>query len=112
MGKVNLLVKYCLINKKNEYNIKGILTKDELKFLDDENMMIINFKNNTLKRITEESEILFDFSMKTCHLLDKNSNNKVSFKIDLLEFSKNNNYFYVKYSIQEDENFEILKKIL
>ena len=51
MGKVNLLVKYCLINEKNEYNIKGIFLNDEIKFLDRTNKMILNIKKNTLKRI-------------------------------------------------------------
>ena len=36
MGKVNLNVKYCLINEEDEYNIKGIYQNNIIKFLDKE----------------------------------------------------------------------------
>ena len=39
MGKVNLNVKYCLINKEDEYNIKGIYQNNIIKFLDKDNKM-------------------------------------------------------------------------
>ena len=111
MGKVNLLVKYCLINKENEYNIKGILINKELKFLDNNNIMILNLGNNTLKRITKDSKILFDFNKNECIILD-DKNNTISFNINVLEFIKNDNYFYVKYCIVQEEVFEIMIKIL
>ena len=62
MGKVNLLVKYCLRNTKDEYNINGILIDNTLKFLDKDSKMILDFKTNTLKRITEFLEIVFALS--------------------------------------------------
>lgn len=69
MGKVNLLVKYCLINTKDEYNINGILIDNTLKFLDKDSKMILDFKTNTLKRITQFLEIVFAFMKKYVLLL-------------------------------------------
>ena len=34
MGKVNLYIKSCLISEKNEYNIKGILQDEIIKYQD------------------------------------------------------------------------------
>ena len=112
MGKVNLLVKYCLINNKNEYNIKGILINNKIKFLDNENKMILDLELDTLKRITLNEEILFDFKNKKCFIVDKTSNSKLSFEIEVLSNKKENNDFYVKYRIIENEIFEILIRII
>jgi len=107
MGKVNLLVKYCLINEKNEYNIKGILVNDVIKYLDRENMMFLYLKENKLKRETKESEIVFDFNEGICCIKNKQDNNLINFKIIVQELKNDNNNFYVKYKIVEDEEFEI-----
>ena len=111
MGKVNLLVKYCLINEKNEYNIKGIFANNEIKFIDNGIKMLINKRENTLKRVTDDAEIVFDFNLKNCSILDRTSNNKISFKIDVLEQSNVSNEFYVKYKI-ENNVFEVMVKII
>ena len=110
MGKINLLVKYCLINEENEYNIKGILINNKIKFLDNDEKMILDKKLNTLKRITKESEILFNFKDKSCLICDK-TNNKISFQIEVLVLENNDDYFYVKYKIIDDL-FEIMIKII
>lgn len=57
MGKVNLYVKTCLINEINEYNIKGILQNNIIKYHDNDAKMIINMKNNTLERIKKKKDI-------------------------------------------------------
>ena len=111
MGKVNLLVKYCLINEKNEYNIKGIFLNDEIKFLDKTNKMILNVKKNTLKRITEQAEILFNFNLHKCYVFDKISKTKFRMEIEVLQLKNLPKYFYVKYKI-EDNLFEMMIKII
>lgn len=111
MGKVNLLVKYCLIKEKNEYNIKGILINNQIKFLENDNKMILDKNLNTLKRITETEEILFDYNNSTCTILDKKSNNKISFKIKVEKIKNQKDYFYVNYKIEED-CFEIEIRII
>lgn len=111
MGKVNLLVKYCLINKKVEYNIKGIFLDNKIKFLDDSNKMFLDLNLNILKRETKNEEIVFDFFNEKCQIFDKNSNNKISFQIEVISLENKNNYFYVKYKI-EDDFFIINIKIL
>ena len=60
MGKVNLLVKYSLINQKVEYNIKGILIDQKLVFLDSSDKMIFDFRNLTFERIEEEIQFIKD----------------------------------------------------
>ena len=112
MGKVNLLVKYCLINEKSEYNIKGILVNDVIKYLDGENMMFLYLKENKLKRETKDSEILFDFNKGTCNIRNKQDNNLIDFKIIVQELKNDNNNFYVKYKIIEDEVFEVFISFL
>ena len=106
MGKVNLLVKYCLRNTKDEYNINGILIDNTLKFLDKDSKMILDFKTNTLKRITQFLEIVFAFNEKICFIIVKENKRKLHFNFDLLELENKKNYFYVKYKIESD-NFEI-----
>lgn len=111
MGKVNLLVKYCLIKEKNEYNIKGILLNNKIKFLDNNKMMILDKSLNTLKRITENEEILFDYNNSSCIILDKKSNNRINFKIEVKKIENRKDYFYVNYKIEEDL-FEIEIRII
>jgi len=110
MGKVNLLVKYCLKNLENEYNIKGIFYDNQIKFLEKDNKMILNLTESSLKRITLNEEIFFNFNEKTCLIKDKKSNNQISFPIEVISLKKSNNYFYVKYKIEDV--FEILIKII
>lgn len=110
MAKVNLLVKYCLINEKDEYNIKGILINNKIKFLDKNNKMILDLKLNTLKRITDYLEIIFDFNNKICTVIDEKKN-KISFDINVLELKNDENYFYVKYKIDLDE-FVVMIRII
>ena len=111
MGKVNLLVKYCLINKKVEYNIKGIFLNNQIKFLDKDNIMLLDLNFNTLKRETKNEEIIFDFLNKNCCVFDKNSNNRIVFQIEVISLENKDNYFYVKYKIADDF-FEISIKII
>ncbi len=111
MGKVNLLVKYCLINEEISYNIKGILINDQIKFLDSNNKMILNKSNITLQRITETLEINLDFKKKKCFVYDKSSKNYFNFKIRVLKLLNNTKDFYVKYQIEKD-NFEVMIKII
>ena len=96
MGKVNLYVKTCLINEINEYNIKGILQNNIIKYHDNDAKMIINMKNNTLERIKKEERYLFDFNNNICIVNSEDLN--LSFPIKVLDIS-NNNIFYVKYYI-------------
>ena len=110
MGKVNLLVKYCLKNSENEYNIKGIFQNNQIKFLENKNNMILDLAEFSLKRITLNEEILFNFKEKTCLIKDKNSKQEICFEISVIELIKKSNYFYVKYKIEDI--FEILIKII
>lgn len=107
MGKVNLSVKYCLINEKAEYNIKGIKDKNKIKYFDNQNIMIIDFSNHTLKRITNSEEITFDFIHKNCEIIDQKTNQKLNFKINIIEYKNQYPYFFVKYNIVEDETFSL-----
>lgn len=111
MGKVNLLVKYCLINKEFEYNIKGILINNKIKFLDKENKMILDFSSLKLERITNDLDIVFDFKNSLCFIFDKISQLKTSFKIDLIKLINEKNYFYVNYKIDQ-EKFQIMIRII
>lgn len=112
MGKINLLVKYCLTNKEVEYNIKGILSDNKIKFLENDIKMILDIQKCLLKRITLTEEIIFDFLEKTCFIKDKNSNNFFKFNILVENLINNKNYFYVKYKNLENEYLEMIVKII
>ena len=111
MGKVNLLVKYCLINEKIEYNIKGILQNQKLKFYDLKSTMVLDLKLNTLERKLDDSVILFDFLQKECIILDKSNNQQIKFFIEVLELKNEKSEFFVKYKF-DNNYFEILIKII
>jgi len=106
MSKINLLVKYCLINEKKEYNIKGIYLNDKIKFNDIDCIMIIDLKNNVMERIYKNQVIKFNFNKKKCFI--ETDNLVLDIKIKLLDLVSLNNYFYVKYKIDNDSyEFEI-----
>ncbi len=109
MGKVNLLVKYCLRNEKVEYNIKGILIDNKIKFKDSSYTMILDFNHNTLERSNKDSKIIFDFKKEMCFIVEETYN--VEFKILVIDLIINKNYFYVKYQIEKDL-FEIEIKLI
>ncbi len=111
MGKVNLLVKYCLINKKKEYNIKGILLDNKLKFFYDTSCIIIDFKSLELEKNDQENVVKFSFLEKKCQFISKSDNKKISFPITVEQLKVANKSFYVKYKIENDA-FEIEIKIL
>ena len=100
MGKINLLVKYCLRNEKVEYNIKGISRDNKFKFKDFDNIMILDLKYNTLERINNYRKIKFDFYNKLCFI--EEDNYKLSFVIKVLKLINKDNNFYVKYKIEND----------
>ena len=85
MGKVDLLVKCCLKKIKNEYNIKGILTENKIKFILEDTNMIIDIKNNTLERDTKDLKIFFEFNLLRCLIFDKINNKKFTLEINLIE---------------------------
>ena len=101
MGKVNLYIKSCLINEEMEYNIKGILQDNKIKYQDKDAKMIIDMNNNILERIKKEERYLFDFNNNIC--ITKTSKFEVSIPIKVLECNnKNNNMFFVKYQIENN----------
>ncbi len=102
MEKVNLIVKCCLINKKYEYNIKGILKDNKLIFFLENNKMIL-YHNNILKRETIEEEILFDFKKEICQIKDKKTKKNIDFPIKVKKLINNNNTFEVLYQILDDK---------
>ena len=109
MGKVNLLVKYCLINESMEYNIKGIYQNNKLIFNDLENTMILDLKGNVLERKKDNKTIVLDFNKKNGIIIDNSY--KLNIDIDVIELKNKKNNFYVKYKI-EDNSFEIEINIL
>ena len=109
MGKVNLLVKYCLRNDINEYNIKGIFINNQIKFMDKDSKMLLDKKQNILIRDTNELEIKFDFSNKKCFIKEKSSNINIDFDINILELINLDSSFKVKYKIQDDEYLIYIK---
>ncbi len=109
MGKVNLLVKYCLINESMEYNIKGIYQNNKLIFKDLENTMILDLKGNVLERKKDNKTIVLDFNKKNGIIIDNSY--KLNIDIDVIELKNKKNNFYVKYKI-EDNSFEIEINIL
>ena len=111
MGKVNLLVKYCLINEKKEYNIKGILLDNKLKYIYDNSSIVIDLNESKLEKDNKESNILLDFSLEKCIFLSKNNYQELVFPIKIQENEITKNRFYVKYKIENDV-FEIDIKIL
>ena len=111
MGKVNLNVKYCLINKEDEYNIKGIYQNNIIKFLDKNNIMIIDKTNNVLTRIPNNEKIEFNFLKNTCLITDLKDNIKVNLEINVLELINEDNYFLVNYEI-ENNKFKLIIKII
>ena len=111
MGKVNLLVKCCLINSKSEYNIKGIFNDNKIKFLLEDKIMLIDLSCNTLKRSDLEKELFFEFNKKICTVYDKTNNNKMVLEIELIKSEIRKDYFFVKYKIIDNE-FEIMIKII
>ena len=100
MGKVNLCIKYCLINKNLEYNIKGILCGEKIKYQDDDAKMIVDKNNNTLERIKESESYMFDFKNNICIMTTKEM--KFSFPIKVLEYKIEKNIFHVKYQIDNN----------
>ncbi len=108
MGKVNLYIKYCLRNEKIEYNIKGILQDNKLKYKDNDSTMIIDLKNKTLNRIKDNQEYLFDFINSKCYI--NYNNTSILLPINVIKYEFNNNIF-VKYQIEND-NFEIKIQIM
>lgn len=111
MGKVNLNVKYCLINKEDEYNIKGIYQNNIIKFLDKNNIMIIDKTNSILTRITNNEKIEFNFLKNTCLITDLKEKIKVNLEINVLELINEDNYFLVNYEI-ENNKFKLIIKII
>ena len=111
MGKVNLNVKYCLINKEDEYNIKGIYQNNIIKFLDKDNKMIIDKTNSILTRITNNEKIEFNFLKNTCLITDLKDNIKVNLEINVLELINKDNYFLVNYEIGNNK-FKLIIKII
>ena len=111
MGKVNLYVKYCLINEEDEYNIKGIYQNNIIKFLDKDNKMIIDKTNNILTRITNNEKIEFDFLKNNCLITSLKDNIKVNLEIKVLELINEDNYFLVSYEI-ENNKFKLIIKII
>ena len=109
MGKINLLVKYCLINQKKEYNIKGIYQNNIIKFKDDNVINIIDLKNNIMERIYDNQTIRFDFNNNICYI--EADNIVLDLEIKVLEIKSLNDYFYVKYNIDNDY-YEIEIKII
>ena len=102
MGKVNLLVKYRLINQEMEYNIKGIFLNNQIKYLQKDNLMIIDKTKLTFQRKTEDSLITFDFKKELCKFLDKETNYQVNFKIKVVTLINQLGYFKVSYKINDD----------
>ena len=112
MGKVNLYIKSCLINKNFEYNIKGILQDKIIKYYDNDVKMIINLNNKTLERIKNEEKYLFDFNNKLCIIKTKEF--ELSFPIKVIDLNVDNNLFYVKYQIDNnlyEYNIKVLEEI-
>ncbi len=103
MGKVNLLVKYCLRNENYEYNIKGILNKDQIVFKTLDSKMILKKDLEELTRITDNLELNFLFQEEKCLIKEKNSHKTLSLNLKVLEILNNDNYFKVKYKIDNDE---------
>ena len=100
MGKIKLLVKYCLGKEKNEYNIKGIYQNNKIKFKDFDNIMIIDLNLDTLERISNIQEIKFNFIKKLCFI--KRDNYSFDFEFELIKLEKNDKCFYVKYKISDE----------
>ncbi|MGN1352619.1 MAG: hypothetical protein ACI4WF_00960 [Bacilli bacterium] len=111
MGKVNLNVKYCLINEEDEYNIKGIYQNNIIKFFDKDNKMILDKTNNVLTRITNDEKIEFNFLKNTCLITDLKEKIKVNLEINVLELINEDNYFLVNYEI-ENNKFKLIIKII
>lgn len=111
MGKVNLNIKYCLINEEDEYNIKGIYQNNIIKFLDKDNKMILDKTNNVLTRITNNEKIEFNFLKNTCLITDLKEKIKVNLEINVLELINEDNYFLVNYEI-ENNKFKLIIKII
>ena len=105
MGKVNLFIKYCLINQKLEYNIYGILINNKLKFQSLDSKMILDLKLNILEKISDNRRIIFDFSKKICEICEQN--NKFSFAFEVLKLINKDNFFYVMYKIEDIYEIEI-----
>lgn len=109
MGKVNLLLKSCLRNKKVEYNIKGILQEGKIKYKEPDALMIIDLKNKTIERRKEEVVFIFNFQKQLCIVKDKTMEFNLEIKVLKCIISKD--IFSVKYQIENDI-YELEIKIL
>ncbi len=104
MGKVDLLVKYCLITEKNEYNIKGIFTKDKkIKFIDKDSKMLLDKKKLILIRETNDLKITFNFEKSIVFIYEKTNHINFNFAINILELENKDDYFLVKYQISDNK---------
>ena len=100
MAKVNLCINYCLRNEKLEYNIKGILQNNKLKYKDILSLIIIDLNNKTLNKINKNEEYLFDFDNNNC--LIKYQNMAVNLPIKVLNKEIGSKYIFIKYKIEND----------
>ncbi len=111
MGKVNLLVKYCLINGNFEYNIKGIFSNNQIKYFDGTSKVVLNLETKILEKDNTEAKVTFNFSENECLYLDKETNKELKIPIEVLQLESNFKRFMVKYK-NLDNIFEIVVKII
>ena len=111
MGKVNLLVKCCLINGNFEYNIKGILRNNELIFTFENSKMHLNLVSNVLEKETKGTLVILDFNNSKCLYILKENNKKLEIPIEVLELENIDNLFKVKYK-NIDNTFLLIIKII
>ena len=95
--KIKSIVHNITLNQKNEIETKGILSNDNITYYEDNISMSFNFKENVLKRRSNEYEIILDFKSKKCFYII--GINKLEMDIKINEI---NDSFYVDYEIDID----------
>lgn len=103
MKKINLCIKHSLINANSEYNIKGILNFNKIMYFDNDIKMIIDLENKIMYRIKDKEEIILNFNDLKCTIYDKMNNINLEMEIDVLKIEVDNERFYVKYRLNENE---------
>ncbi|MGN1000441.1 MAG: hypothetical protein ACI4OG_00705 [Bacilli bacterium] len=105
---IDVKIKVTLINSEETLNFEtyGILDeKRNILIYDESNnvKVILNMKENVLKRETPEYLITLNFLQATTNIFLKDLNKEINAKLKILEIINNNRIYEVKYILNEEQ---------
>lgn len=105
---VKTIINNINLNEKNSIETKGILSDDTIIYYDNDIKMSLNLKERTLKRRTNDYEIILDFLKNKCFYAMNGNTITLDIKINEI-----NDSFYVDYEIENNRiiyslNYEVI----